>query len=302
MKSEFGPIGDEWPCFSFSKKNVGQRLQTKFRPNRDIIIYVGTTNPDTTENPDHRSRIISAVSVEPNQILETSKIVPEEMWEMSLMKWGEKWLYSMAVVDAALMVGPPFPEARAVAPKTYASFAAIENRGNLVEAVETERQAVMALPVERIQLNLTEPVKRYMGLMRSALITDKTVKQEAYRMASNILDRVNKGGEYGMRLNPVRIAPNLSDLIAMITRKWQDDQKGKCALCNGPLTQTTSETLQPSADRIDSSNVAYDDLNTQITHLACNYAKNQWGISEFNDWLSIVRDVREIDGDGADAN
>lgn len=289
MKSEFGPISDEWPCFSFTKKSVGQRLRAEFRPGRDIIIYVGTTNPETTENPDHRSRLISAVSIEPNQILDTSKIVPEHMWEWSVSTWGEKWQYSMAAIDAALMIGPPFPEARAVAPTAYASFAEIQNRGNVVEALGEERASIMALTVERITLKLTEPVQRYMSLMRSALISDRTVKQEAYRIAENILDRVHKGGEVSSRLNPVRTAPNLSDLIALITRKWQDDQKGKCALCGGVLVQTKSKMLQPSPDRIDSANVSYDDANLQITHLACNLAKNQWGLSDFKDWLAIVQ-------------
>jgi len=62
MKSEFGPIGDNWPCFSYTRKNVGQRLRADFQPGRDIVIYVGTTNPKMTKDPDHRSRIISAVS------------------------------------------------------------------------------------------------------------------------------------------------------------------------------------------------------------------------------------------------
>jgi hypothetical protein len=36
--------------------------------------------------------------------------------------------------------------------------------------------------------------------------------------------------------------------------------------------------LQPSPDRIDSKNVAYDDANLHVTHLPCNLAKNQYGI------------------------
>ena len=62
------------------------------------------------------------------------------------------WPYSMAVIDAALTQGPPFPEARALIPKAYASFAAMENRGNVVEALGDERAAVMALPVRAHQL------------------------------------------------------------------------------------------------------------------------------------------------------
>lgn len=289
MKSEFGPIGDDWPCFSFTKKSVGQRLRAEFRPGRDIIIYVGTTNPETTEDPNHRSRLISAVSVEPNQILDTSKIVPEKMWEWSVSTWGEKWAYSLAVIDAALMIGPPFADARSVAPKAYASFAEIQNRGNFVEALDEERIAIMALDVERIALTFTTPVQRYLHLMLSTRVPDKTIRQEANRMAANILERVAKGGETSSRLNPVRTAPNISDLIALITRKWLDDQKGRCALCGGILAQTKSKMLQPSADRIDSMNISYDAANMQITHLACNLAKNKWGASDFEEWLTVIK-------------
>lgn len=44
MKSEFAPIGDQCPCFSFTKKPVGKRLQADFRPGRDVAVYVGTTS------------------------------------------------------------------------------------------------------------------------------------------------------------------------------------------------------------------------------------------------------------------
>ena len=47
--------------------------------------------------------------------------------------------------------------------------------------------------------------------------------------------------------------------------------------------------LQASPDRIDSENGAYDDENVQITHLACNLAKNQYGDDQFFEWLDTVR-------------
>jgi hypothetical protein len=32
--------------------------------------------------------------------------------------------------------------------------------------------------------------------------------------------------------------------------------------------------------------------NMRVTHLACNLAKNQYGIDAFSDWLAVVRDIR----------
>src|SRR5271170_4221872 len=95
---------------SFTRKLLGDRLRAEYRPGRDTVIYVGTTDPTMTENPDHRSRLISAVSVEPNHILDTRKIVPETQWQATIAQFGEdRWSFSMAVIDAALTMGPPFP-------------------------------------------------------------------------------------------------------------------------------------------------------------------------------------------------
>ena len=143
LKSEFGPIGDQWPCFSFTRKLVGDHLRAEYRPGRDIVIYVGTTDPKTTQNPDHRSRLASwPVPIQPNQVLETRKIVPDDQWQASVAEFGQdRWPFSMAVIDAALTIGPPFPDARVLTPTVYLLFAAIKNRGYIVEALGTERES-----------------------------------------------------------------------------------------------------------------------------------------------------------------
>jgi hypothetical protein len=299
LKSEFGLIGDEWPCFSFTKKSLAEHLQAEFRPGRDIIIYVGTTSPERTENPDHRSRLISAVCVEPNQVLETRRIVPEARWRATVARYGELvWRYSMPVTAAAVMVGPPFAEARVVVPNAYASFSSMQTRGTVVEAQGGEREAVMQLEIVPVTLQLSESVRQYMQLMASLHSpADKLVKQAATRMATLIEQRVKSGGIASLRTAPVRTAPNLSDLIAMLTRKWTEGQRGRCALCDGPLVPSATGMLKPSADRIESSNPSYAEANVQITHLACNLAKNQYGSEDFANWLAIVRqhDEREPD-------
>jgi hypothetical protein len=49
--------------------------------------------------------------------------------------------------------------------------------------------------------------------------------------------------------------------------------------------------MQASADRIDSANGAYDEVNVQVTHLACNLAKNQYGLEHFEEWIAALRGV-----------
>lgn len=170
--------------------------------------------------PEHRSRLISAVTIEPDQVLETRKIVPLDVWTKSNAQWGDRWPYSMAVLSAANIVGPPFLAAHDVIPAAYRSFSKSVNR-----------------------------------------------------MTQLIVDRVERGGDIGVKINPIRYAPNLSDLYVLLMRKWTD-QRGRCSLCGGHLaTGNGSSMMQPSADRIDSANGAYDDENVWITHLACNLAK-----------------------------
>lgn len=290
LKSEAGLIGNDWPCLSFTKRSVGDYLRREFVSGRDVIIYVGTTGAEMTRNPDHRSRLLAALDIEPSQPYETRKIIPEKVWKETVAEWGELWTNAMIIRNAANMVGPPFPSAHEIVPKAYRSFASMANRGRIVEALDEERAAVMELEVERVELELGQQALDYLEL-RKSLSADvpKLVSQEAYRMASLIIERVKNGGKEEIKVNPMRIAPPLSDLNALLIRKW-GEQGGLCALCGGAMQAgATNKMLQPSADRIDSGNPAYDDANVGITHLACNLGKNKWGREEFEDWLEVIR-------------
>ena len=287
LKSVFGQIGDNWPCVSFSRRSVGDRLRHEFIPGRDVMIYVGTQNRELTLNPDHRGRLIAAVVIEPSQILETRKIVPASAWA----ERGERWPHSMAVVNAATLFGPPFIHAHDIVPIAYRQFANVENRGGVVLAEDGERLLVRGLEAYPLPIHLSPEVQAYVGLRASfGSMIPTGVKQQASRMAMLIIDRVKRGGEARVVINPLRTAPNFSDLYSLLIQKWQIEQRGLCALCGGLLIEgTTNKMLQPSADRIDSGNGAYDALNVQVTHLACNLAKNQYGIDQFEEWLVAMR-------------
>ena len=289
LKSEWAPISDDWPCVSFTKKSVGQRLRQDFRPGRDILVYVGTTNGDFTEDPAHQSRLLSAVVLEPNQILETRKLVPPAVWADKLRSWGEaRWPHSMAVVRAANFQGPPFPPAREIFPSAYRAIGDIANRGNLVEAVDAERQAVLALDVDEIQITLCQEATAFVSVS-AALSAGADIRAELTRMAHLIIERVRRGGEPVVHVNPQRFAPHLVDLFSVLGEKWRT-QGGRCALCGEVLVAgTTNQLLQASADRVDSDNGSYGAENVQVTHLACNWAKNQHGSAQFMEWLDVVR-------------
>ncbi|WP_428394420.1 hypothetical protein [Lichenicoccus sp.] len=286
LKSVFGQISNEWPCMSFSRPSVGEMLRQDFIPGRDVMIYVGTLNRELTENPDHRSRLIASVVIEPSQVLETRRIISREYWS----EYGERWPLSMPVLSAAVMNGPPFPKAHDIIPDAYSRFGKVENRGGVVEAIDKEREAVRALNVVTLELHLSSDVQAYINIRTSLSETPRSIRQEATRMANLIIARVNSGGEERVVKNPLRTAPNLSDLFPMLTRKWQVDQHGLCALCGGVLVAATmNKMLQASADRIDSTNGSYDEKNVHVTHLACNLAKNKYGVGNFEEWLMALR-------------
>jgi hypothetical protein len=148
LKSEWGQIGNDWPCVSFTKSSVGEFLRANFRPKRDILIYVGTTNAEMTENHDHRSRLISTVSIEPNQLISTKKMIPADVWARSTAKWGDRWPHAMAVLNAANFFGPPFPYAREVIPSAYASLGQLTHPGGVADVFSLERKALMGLAVQ----------------------------------------------------------------------------------------------------------------------------------------------------------
>jgi hypothetical protein len=67
------------------------------------------------------------------------------------------------------------------------------------------------------------------------------------------------------------------------------EQNYNCALC-GKLMRldTTKKLFQVSPDRIVSTNPSYGADNLQITHLACNLAKNDGSTEDFEEWLQCI--------------
>jgi len=113
--------------------------------------------------------------------------------------------------------------------------------------------------------------------------------QDVYRMANLITGRVKGSGMKVLEINPSRFAPTFDALKVQLKEKIRD-QKNRCALCGGRLfPNRRNSMLQSSPDRIDSNNDSYSDENVQITHLACNLAKNKYSNDDFDEWLKVIR-------------
>lgn len=290
LKSEFEPISDRWPCVSYSKRTVGKKFRAEFEAGRDMLIYVGTTSSDTTKDPDHQSRLLSAVVVHPGPDMATAALIPPEVWASTSALFRNRWQYALSVVRAADMIGPPFPDAYKVVPTAYSLLGNPANFGTTVEVTGDERAAVMALDVSEIKFNLPKRVLDYLAMMTAiSSTTDVSLNQHLTRLAKLIIGRVERGEEKINGVYPIRHAPNYSELVPILKTIW-DRQKGECPICEGQVKLTSEHSmLQPSADRIDSANPSYDALNVQITHLGCNYAKNKFGMTDVQDWLDVVR-------------
>src|SRR5579883_1983430 len=107
------------------------------------------------------------------------------------------------------------------------------------------------------------------------------------RMHDLIKGRIANGRVVSREL-PARTLPAGTNLILVLDAKLRD-QNNLCALCGQliPL-DTTKKLLQCSPDRIDSKNPSYGEDNLQITHLACNLAKNDGSSEDFEEWLQLV--------------
>jgi hypothetical protein len=87
---------------------------------------------------------------------------------------------------------------------------------------------------------------------------------------------------------PPRSLPPNTNLVFLLYDKLEE-QNFLCALCGKSMRlDTIKRLLQVSPDRIDSSNPSYGADNLQITHLACNLAKNDGTTQDFEDWLQFV--------------
>jgi hypothetical protein len=294
LKSEWAPASEEWPAVSFSKRSVGERLQREFRPRRDILIYAGTGNPQFTEEPQHRKRLLSALSIEPMQLLETRTCIPAESWERAQRDFRGRWYWSMPALD--IWDIEDLPLAHDVSPQSYSQLGLIVNRGSVVEVLTEEREALLQLRLRKVAFE-PAPKARPFGNTRTFLNLSREIRDEIARMAGGIRDRVVRGGTEQTRTSPVRTMSE-TDINIMLGVKWQE-QNGLCFLCHGPLLPGTKNyLLQCSPDRIDSQDVAYNEANTRITHLGCNLAKNKVTIPDFEDWLMVVRgELYDLNGE-----
>lgn len=287
IKSEWGPVSAFWPALSFSKRSVGDLLRREYNSARDFIVYAGTSSAQRTKAEEHRRSIISILVTEPGEPVPTEKLVPWDSWQAVLAEHGMVWPYSFGVVRGWLCVD--FPKADELTPEAYRALGFRSNWGSVVEVLGAERESLFQLRIKWVDLPNREVMREVAGkrsLVRT-LQENRPLNLAVTRMAQLIQERIGFG-RISKRTLPMRTLSPHVNLVELLCSKIQD-QGNLCALCRRPLNLVASNRmLQCSPDRIDSSSPSYGPENLQITHLACNLAKNDGTAEEFEEWIQLI--------------
>lgn len=287
MKSEWGPVSAFWPALSFSKRSVGDLLRREYNSARDFIVYAGTSSAQRTKAEEHRRSIISILVTEPSEPVPTEKLVPWDSWQAVLAEHGMVWPFSFGVVRGWLCVD--FPKADELTPEAYRALGFRNNWGSVVEVLGAERESLFALRIRWVDLPNREVMREVAGkrnLVRS-LQDNRLLNLAVTRMAQLIQERIGFG-RISKRTLRMRTLPPHLNLVELLCAKLQA-QGNLCALCHRPLDLAVSNRmLQCSPDRVDSSNPSYGPENLQITHLACNLAKNDGTAEDFEEWIQLI--------------
>lgn len=287
LKSEWGPISEYWPALSFSKRSVADYLNKEYNPAHDFIIYAGTSNPQRTENAIYRQRLLSILITEPGEPIATEKLVPWNSWQDVLKKHDKAWPYSFGVRAGWSL--SELPWARDIVPVAYRSMGIRSNWGGVVEIVGAEREALLRLRLEWVELPNREVVvatsatrDRIREIRENAPLGSTLVRLETL-----IRGRLGPGRTVWQQTS-ARSLPAGTNLTFLLQDKLEE-QRNLCALCGKLMClDTTKKLLQCSPDRIVSTNPSYGADNLQITHLACNLAKNDGSTEDFEEWLELI--------------
>jgi hypothetical protein len=279
-KSEFGPASDQWPALSFSSRKIASDFAAIYRQDRDFVVYVGTGDPEKTEKPEHRQRLLSVLTVEPRAPISTRELVPAETWKSTIRRWGNRREWSLPITTTYDVAG--FPLAREKIPLTYRSLGNLPSLGRCVPVQQTEYQTIFDLGLNPVALDLGERAQ-------VAMRHNKELREELTRLVELIKQDVARATAARTGVYPVRNLPNDSDIFTMLLERWKQ-QEGICTLCDRPIPlKPPNKLFQMSRDRTVSANKTYAWENTRLTHLACNLGKSDATLAEWQDYLTLIR-------------
>jgi hypothetical protein len=266
LKSEYGPLSQDWPVVAFTSRSLGQKLQADFRPEADFIVYTGIAGK-TTPDPSHRGRLLSLVRIDTASIHTTSDLIADHRLEWAHDEYPGQWENCFRAVRGWNFV--PFPSSRDTLPSSYPLMGQYPYRGGVLEITGGDREFLLGLRLTPLTLRESQGDSSPQELDLLA---------EARRITDLIFARVSISGEPIQRTAPERSAPE--DLESNIHALLQAKPL-LCYLCGGTMKiKPKNRLLQPSPDRVDSNLGSYGPDNLRLAHLACNLGKNASSVAD----------------------
>lgn len=281
LKSVYGPFGSLWTAMSYTRPQLKTYLNRHYRQGTDFILYTGTSGKQT-EKEEHRGRLLSVLSIDLTKSYRTEDVVSPESWRWAQENYPGQWEFSFGVVNGWNFDPPPL--SGDVLPRSYPLMGQYPNPGMVLQIEPDELDLIMGLNITEVPVEVRPAMKK--ALTFQAMLSDKVLNEEAVRIAALIENRVDASGSIQTRTAPLRNAK--TDLMLLVAEKLRE-QPLSCALCGGLMfLKPANKLLQPSPDRIDSKCGSYGPENFQLAHLACNLAKNDASVAQFQEWLSVA--------------
>jgi hypothetical protein len=226
--------------------------------------------------------LLSVLSIDLTKSYRTEDVVSPESWRWAQENYPGQWQFSFGVVNGWNFAPPPL--SGDALPRSYPLMGQYPNPGMALQIQPEERDAIMGLEIVNVPVVVRPAMKN--AVTFHVMRGNKALNEEAVRIAELIYNRVDASATIQVRMAPRRNAPaNLILLVAEMLR----EEPLSCALCGGlMLLQPPNKLLQPSPDRIDSKCGSYGPENFQLVHLACNLAKNDASVAQFQEWLDIA--------------
>jgi hypothetical protein len=252
---------------AFGREHLARHLERSARPEVDYVLNVGTTG-EKTRDPAHRRKLLSITSLVP-QVMRTIDIIGPEQYAIWIEKHGRGWDWGLPAKSAWII--RDLPESDGVIPGLQTKFGYGSGEVGVPELSKEEIGRLADLEI--VPFEFSVPIFDPKGVAALAEST-RTERLAVGRMVALIRSRVMRSGRDQLSISPTRTISE-TDLHLMLTTV-ASRQKWRCAVCDGPIDKggETNRLAQPSPDRIRSDLDSYDEDNIQVTHLACNLAKN----------------------------
>lgn len=278
LKSEYGPVSQDWPAASFSDVQYAEQLAADMKADQDLILFSGTQSEPTPKH--YQGKLMCIFHVYPGPPIDSGLVVDPAT--LAAFQGGGKKRFAYSLPASVAWSLPELPSASELLRDTYSRIGLGTSRQSYVEIPRERVDRLRALLIQRI--SIATPQLQEAGLLTPQDDLDRHLSQ----ILARLLARAQQSGAEQTRQAPLRIV----DITKAQLRELWERQQGRCRLCGASIPlDTANPLLLVSADRVHNENGHYNLENTQLTHRACNLGRNIGTVEQFNEWLHLARSV-----------